>query len=238
MPISTIFGGFRPHDFDSIAGTSWRNREPKNLGGALSAHLRLARGTDYWSWPVYGRRELHIASASRYEPGRETATHCAKRFVYGWNELAYGLYVEGPGDPAASGYAHWQRWRGAMSEDSPVRRAVVQAMADHGLILTDYGRREIGGALGGRFVVADGRLQWQALAPQEELPHECGADEIGRRLAALPRAEGVWADLHLYKLLDRQSAIDMKGRVVEPILALLQTLAPIYEEISEVRSRS
>src|SRR2546427_453664 len=132
------FSGFLDEDFETLAGSTWRARDA--LGGILSRALRAHLGSDSESWGVRRRRELHVAKRSQYDFFHPIPA--AKLFVYSYDELAYGLYIEATGKRADDKtYVHWQKFRDRIQTDSALRKALAAAIAQHDLMFTDYYRR-------------------------------------------------------------------------------------------------
>lgn len=219
------FTGFQPQDFEELKGSTWRGQ--KSLGGALARTLRDQLMRPFESWGVNRRLELHIAYRHAYN--FYSALPYAKLFVYTWNNVDVGFYIETPGlhDPShdIDRYVHWRNFRDRLQTSTAFQTALLSAMTNHSLVMTDFYREIADGALGCEFRVSDGRMQrrdsrkapWIDVRPAD----------MFRRLSQLP--EDKWVDLHIYAHIKRQQAIDMGPRVVDPILKILRALAPVYD---------
>lgn len=219
------FNGFKPTDFDELAGSTWRGRNA--LGGVLTAALKHQTGRPYKSWGVRRRLELHIAQVGQYD--FDYPWPYAKLFVYSHQELAFGFYIE---SPEASGksdklekYIHWSNFKKSLQHNPAMREALLAAMANHNLVMTDYYRQDRGGALQCKFAFHGGRLQWYRVDSQAW--HDIEVDDLVRRIVRLPEDE--WVDLHVFARIEQQEAIDMGLKVVNPILNVLRALTPVYE---------
>lgn len=220
------FDGFQPEDFDALKGSTWRNRNA--LGGVLATALRHQTGQPYQSWGVRRRLELHIAQEGQYD--FDYAFPYAKLFVSSNPmELAFGFYIETPpdNDPRydSAKFIHWRNFKDRLQRNATMREALLAAMANHNLVMTNYYEQETGGALGCKFAFHGGRLQWWR--PDEPVWRNIEADDLIRRIARLP--EDRWVDLHVFARIERDEAIEMRHRVVDPILTVLRALTPVYE---------
>jgi hypothetical protein len=217
------FSGFRPEDFDELAGSTWRSRE--RLGGLLAKALRGQLGRPYQSWAVRRRLELHLALESNYD--FDDPWPYAKLFVYSQNRLDFGFYIES--DEATSGdigrFVHWPNFRDRLQADPAMQTALLAAMANYSLIITDYYRPDNGGALGCAFRFNDRQLCRRD--PGEPDWRAVSAKDLLRRLAKLP--EDQWVDLHVFATLDQETVMTKGPDIVEPILTVLRALVPVYE---------
>jgi len=215
------FSGFTDSDFSSqIDGVYWRGRDA--LGGLLAAALNDSFGSDFSSWAVSRRTELHIARQSRYS--FENASPHAKLFVYTPpNEVAFGFYVEKADHPIDRQW-DWARFLANLETDPIARAALLGAMRNHRLTLTDYYNQDGGGALGRRMVFWQGKLCWQR--PQQD-PLSVTVDDLVRLLAGLD--DNTWCDLHLFTTIAKPDAIALGDHIVDRILAVLHSLVPVYE---------
>jgi hypothetical protein len=213
------FSGFKPEDFDNLAGSTWRSRD--TLGGLLSRQL----GRPYQSWGVARRLELHIARKLHYD--FYNPWPFAKLFVSSYDRLAFGFYVETPASTADNlqEFGHWRRFRDRLQSNKAMREALVTAMRRHDLMITDYYRQETGGALGSIFAYQDGVLRQRQ--PSSPDWHNVEVDSLIKNVARLP--EDQWVDLHVFKTIDQTAAIEMGDEVVYVILRVLRDLVPIYE---------
>jgi hypothetical protein len=217
------FDGFQPEDFEALAGSTWRSRE--RLGGVLALALREQFGRPYQSWGVRRCLELHLAVEEDYD--FDNPWPYAKLFVYTRGELAVGLYIE---TPAASNkylkyYVHWQHLRDRLKKDPAMQTALLSAIANHNLILSDYYHQDEAGALGFQSSFRAGRLHWRR--PGDPGWREVAARDLFGRIAGLP--EDRWVNLHIFATMEVQSAIRMGPGVVAPILTVLRALVPVYE---------
>ena len=220
------FDGFRPEDFAGLKGSTWRSRN--TLGGVLTAALRHQTGQPYQSWGVRRRLELHIAQERQYS--FDYPWPYAKLFVYSNSEeLAFGFYLETPDatdkthDPAR--FIHWRNFKERLQSSSAMREALLAAMANHGLTMTDYYQQDTGGALGCKFAFQGGHLQWWR--PEQPMWENIEVEHLVRRIARLP--EEKWVDLHVFARIEQEKVIEMRGRVINPILNVLRALTPVYE---------
>jgi hypothetical protein len=219
------FAGFRPDDFGELAGSTWRSR--KSLGGVLARTLRDQLGQPYESWGVRRRLELHLAyrhAYNFYDP-----FPWAKLFVYAYSKLEFGFYIETPGleDPRddIGRYLHWRNFRDRLQTSTALQTALLAAMTNHSLLMTDFYRTLADGALGCQFRVSEGRMQRQDSRDSPWI--DVSPASMFRRLSQLP--EDKWVDLHICAAIGREKAIDMGPRVVGPILSVLRALAPVYD---------
>lgn len=213
------FSGLRSEDFNGLAGSTWRSR--KALGGLLSQQL----GPPYKSWGVRRRLELHLARELHYE--FDHPYPYAKLFVYSRNELAFGLYIETPEKTGndVQEYIHWRNFRDRLQNNRAMREALMTAMENHNLVMTDYYQQESGGALGCQFAFQNGRLQqWKPGSSDWQDVH---VEHLIDRIAQLP--EDKWVDLHIFDTIEKEQAIDMADKVVFPVLSVLRALVPVYE---------
>jgi len=219
------FKGFQVDDFGDLRGSTWRGRE--SLGGVLARTLRDQLAQPFESWGVRRRLELHLAYRHAYN--FDDPFPCAKLFVGTYNNLIFGFYIETPHpeDPNHDirKYVHWQNFRDRLQTSTALQTALLSAMTNQGLMMSDFYRTIADGALGCQFRVSEGRMQrrdshgspWRDAKPAS----------MFRRLAQLP--EDKWVDLHIYATLDRQEAIALGPAVCGPILTVLRALAPVYD---------
>ena len=215
------FDGFRTADFDTLDGSSWRGRDA--LGGVLSRALRGHCGSDCQSWGVRRRVELHLAKRSQYS--FDDPVPVAKLFVYSYDELAYGFYVESTGKrDDDSEYVHWKNFRDRLQVKSPLRDALKAAVDKHTLLFTDYYRHGDSNAPIGRFSASKGAVQF--------LPRGSNKwqnSTFSAFTSALAKLSGDdWVNVHIYARMTQQAAIKLGPRVVVPILSVLDSLAPVY----------
>ena len=215
------FGGFRLEDFGTLKGSTWRSRDA--LGGLLSRRL----GRPYKSWGVKRRLELHLARESHYDFNNPRPY--AKLFVNSDTDLVFGFYVETPAKTQndVHEYVYWRNFRDRLQENSALREALVSAMESHNLVMTDYHQQETGGALGCQFAFREGRLQ--QCKPDSPDWQEVEVEQLVQRVAQLP--EDKWVDLHIFKTIEKEKAIEMGDGVVFFILSVLRDLVPLYEMI-------
>jgi hypothetical protein len=218
------FSGFRDEDFETLDGSSWRSRAA--LGGVLSRALHDRAGFDCESWGVRRRVELHLAQRSHYD--FYDPVPAVKLFVYSYDELAFGLYLEATGKHADDRkYVHWQKFRDGIQTDGALRAALEEAIGRHDLIITDYYRRGGNDAPIGTFASTDGKLRfsqrgttrWQASSVADS----------ARAVGALAGSE--WVNLHIYARVDKRRAIAMKADVVNPVVTVLSSLASVYSAV-------
>lgn len=219
------FQGFVEDDFGSLAGSSWRAQDA--LGGVLSEQLRVATGQPYSSWGVSRRLELHVARADRYQFG--DALRRAKLFVYSFDDLAFGFYIEVTGsadkDQFPENFQDWERLKQGLRSGAVMQTVLLEPMSNHGLTLGDYYERDDGGALGCKFQFRDGTLQWwRSIVPEWE---PVDVKDMFARLERLP--EEAYVNLHLYKVMSRQEAIEKGRSVIGPISNVLRALTPLYQ---------
>ena len=217
------FNGFRNDDFDTLDGCSWRGRDA--LGGVLSRALRPQLGSDCQSWGVRRRVELHVAKRSRYN--FEQPVPVAKLFVYTYDELAYGFYIEATGKREHdSEYVHWKNFRDRLQTKSPLRDALESAIAKHDCIFTDYYRVDDNDAPIGTFASSKGAIQFSPRGSTKR--NKSSFNEFVDALAKLSGDE--WVNVHIYARMDKNKAIKMGKDVVTPILTVLDSFAPVYME--------
>jgi hypothetical protein len=220
------FDGFQDKDFAGLKGTAWRGR--KALGGVLAAALPHQPGQPYESWAVARSLQLHIAQRKQYV--FRHSWPCAKLFVYTKpKELAYGFHIESPGvgereyDPGE--FVHWRKFKERLRSSSEIRQALLSAMKDHDLVMTDYFHEDTGGALGCKFAFQGGRLKmW---CPEKPTWADTEVELLVRLIAELPKKE--WVDLHVFTQVKQKDAVDMGDRVKGHILSVLSALKPVYE---------
>lgn len=217
------FGGFQPQDFDSLDGSTWRKRGA--LGGVLAAALRSQLGRPYQSWGVRRCLELHLAHETHY--AFDDPWPCAKLFVYSHHELAFGLFIETPEATSEriEHFVHWRNFRDRLQTDPAMQTALLSAMANHDLVMTDYYQQDTGGALECQFRFLGDHLHRRQ--PGDSTWKAVPVKSLFRRLAQLP--EDQWVDLRVFATIEEQVAIDMESDVVGPILTVLRALAPVYE---------
>ena len=215
------FSGFTDSDFSSqIDGVHWRSRDA--LGGLLARALNDSFGGDFSSWAVRRRTELHIARQSRYS--FDNPSPHAKLFVYTPpDEAAFGFYVE-KADHAIDRQWDWVRFQSNFGTDPIARAALLAAMRNHRLTLTDYYDQDGGGALGRRMLFWQGRFCSQR--PRED-PQPVTLDDLVRLMASLE--DNTWCDLHLFTTIPKAEAVALGHRIVERILAVFHSLVPVYE---------
>ena len=217
------FDGFRYDDFETLDGSSWRGRDA--LGGVLARALRPAIGPDCQSWGVRRRVELHIARKSLYD--FEDPIPVAKLFVYTYDDLAFGFYVEASAKREHDDhYLHWRNFRDRIQETSALRDALTHAVTKHDLGITDYYHRHDRKSPLGRFRSSKGMLQF---APREtDNWRDSSVSELADAVAALSGDE--WVNLHIYASIGKEAAIEMGKDVVDFILPVLDDLVPVYLE--------
>jgi hypothetical protein len=217
----TTFTGFTHSDFsDLIDGVHWMGRGA--LGGVLARGLNDTFGGGFSSWGVRRRTELHLARASRYIY-RNPWPH-AKLFVYSRpDEVAFGFYVEKPDQPLGQDW-DWLRFLGTLESDPIARAALLAAIRNHGLTLTDYYNQDTGGALGRKILYWQDKLCWQR--PQED-PEPITIDDLVRLLQGLKH--NTWCDLHCFAAIPKAEAIALGDHIVVRILTVFRSLVPVYE---------
>ena len=204
-----------------LAGSAWRGRN--SLGGLLAATLRSTLKRPYKSWGVRRRLELHIANENHYSS--LDPFPFPKLFVYSKDRVAFGFYIEAPLNPSHRDFAehtYWRAFRKKLIENPKVSEVLLKAMEKHQLTLGDYYREE-GGVLGGNFKVQDGSILFESAIDTKTMK----SDEFIHRITEPDSSE--WMDLHLFSVLEKSTALKLKGEVATPILAVLQDLAPLYE---------
>jgi len=217
------FDGFRPEDFQDLAGSTWRGRGA--LGGRLAAALR-GNGFPYQSWGVRRRPELHLARPDKY--AFDDPYPCAKLFVYTRSELTFGFYIECPAETApeseAARFVHWEYFREGLQSDEEMRMALLGPMTSYNLTVADY-YRKAKGALGAEFRCLKG--EFQSRGPGDEAWRPAKVSTLLERIADLPRDQ--WVDLHVYATIDRHTAVKLGANVVSRILGVLLPLSRLYE---------
>ena len=213
--------GFTDSDFSSqIDGVHWRG--PDALGGLLAQALNDSFDTDFSSWGVRRRTELHIARESRYS--FDNPWPHAKLFVYTPpDEFALGFYLEKADHPLDHLW-DWGRFISNLESDPIARAALLAAMRNHRLTLTDYYDQQKGGALGVRLLYWAGSLCLQR--PLED-PEPVALDDLVRLMAGL--GDDAWCDLHIFTAIPKAEAVALGHRIVERILAVFHSLVPVYE---------
>ena len=169
--------------------------------------------------------ELHLARELHYD--FDNPWPYAKLFVYSDNELAFGFYIETPKKTQSDvqEYLHWRNFRDRLQNNTAMREALMTAMENHNLVMTDYYRQKSGGALGCRFAFREGHLQqWK---PGNSDWQDVDVEHLIHRIAQLP--EDKWVDLHIFATIKQEQAIDMADKVVFSILSVLRALVPVYE---------
>ena len=217
------FVGFSPEDFEELAGSTWRSRS--NLGGLLAKTLRTTLKRPYKSWGVKRRLELHIANENHYS--FDDPFPFPKLFVYSKGSLAFGFYIEAPLDPTRedlSKYVYWRAFRRRLQNDQSLSQELIKTMDTHQLTLADYYRGSEG-VLRGIFTVRDGSINFESATASNV--DGMSKDEFIHRITEPDTTE--WMDLHIFKEMDRETALERKGEVATPILSVLKDLAPIYE---------
>jgi hypothetical protein len=106
-----------------------------------------------------------------------------------------------------------------------MQTALLAAMTNHNLIMSDFYREIATGALGCQFRVDGGQMQRRDARDAPWVPIRPA--DMFRRLAQLP--EDKWVDLHVYATIARQEAIEMGPGVCVPMLTVLRALAPVYD---------
>jgi hypothetical protein len=222
-PSITRIVGFTPPDFEELAGSTWRARH--RLGGLIAKTLRTTLKRPYQSWGVKRRLELHIANENHYS--FDDPFPFPKLFVYSKERLAFGFYIEAPLDPTredASKYTYWRAFRKRLQNDKNLSKALLHAMDKHQLTLADYYRRD-GGVFRGSFTVRNGSIDFESTTDSNV--DGMGKGEFVHRITEPNTTE--WMDLHIFKTMDKATALELKGEVATPILSVLQDLAPIYD---------
>lgn len=215
------FDGFKSTDFSKqTGGVHWRSRQA--LGGLLAEALRDSFDTDFRSWAVRRRTEVHIARDSQYL--FDNPWPHAKLFVYTPpDELAFGFYVEKADHPIHQRW-DWTQFVANLEGDPVMRAALLAAMSNHGLVMTDYYQQETGGALGRKLLYWQGQLCWQR---PTEAPRPVSLDDLARFFGGLD--ERIWCDLHLFGTIPETEAIALGKGVIHEIVKVLRSLVPVYE---------
>jgi hypothetical protein len=215
------FHGFIASDFsDQVDGVHWRGRGA--LGGLLARALNESFGSDFSSWAVGRRTELHIARESRYS--FDNPWPHAKLFIYTPpDEVALGLYLEKPDHPLDDLW-DWGRFTSKLESDPVARAALLAAMRNHRLTLTDYYDQQKGGALGVRLFYWAGSLCLQR--PPED-PQPAAVDDLVRLMENLE--DDAWCDLHIFTAIPKADAIAMGDHIVDTMLTVFHSLVPVYE---------
>jgi hypothetical protein len=217
------FVGFSPQDFEELAGSTWRART--NLGGLLAKTLRATLKRPFESWGVKRRLELHIANENHYS--FDDPFPFPKLFVYSKERLAYGFYIEAPLDPTrqdVSKYIYWRAFRNRLQNDQSLSQELIKTMDRHQLTLADYYRRPAG-VFRGSFTVRDGSINFESATTSNV--DGMSKDEFIHRITEPGTTQ--WMDLHVFKEMDKATALELKGEVATPILSVLKDLALIYE---------
>jgi hypothetical protein len=223
LPGLREFVGFSPADFEELAGSTWRARH--KLGGLLAKTLRTTLKRPYQSWGVKRRLELHIANENHYS--FDDPWPFPKLFVYSKERLAFGFYIEAPLDSNredAYKYIYWRAFRRRLQQDESLREALLQAMDKHQLKLADYYRGS-GGVFRGSFSVHEGSINFESATVSNV--ERMSKDHFIQRITEPNTTD--WMDLHVFKEMDKATALELKGEVARPILSVLQDLAAIYE---------
>jgi hypothetical protein len=220
----TSFTGFSEDDFGHLRGSCWRGRNA--FGGLLASTLHYQTGLPYRSWGVTRRLELHIASDNAYQ--FTEAQRFAKMFVYTHSDLAVGFYVE-PRTQINENkpfHQHWHTFQQGIQHNPAMCTALLCAMANHNLKLTDYYQKDnAGGILNGVYAFNDGRLQfWN---PDQEVWTDTHVNYLIQQIAEIQTEHP--AHLHLFYQIDQLKAIEMGKDIVEPVLKILRGVLPLYE---------
>ncbi|MCB0045310.1 MAG: hypothetical protein KDD92_07770 [Caldilineaceae bacterium] len=224
------FSGFEAADFGQVKGSHWRSRTA--LGGVLGNHLRDQTHTPFHSWAVPRRIEMHVARPDQYD--YRSSQPCVKLFVYAYDELAFGFYIEAPEAETpreeVEKYRHWKRFQDKITGDEAMQNMVLQAMEEHDLQLTDYYQSDaegtnFGGALGGAFQFRESDLRWRSRSSRQWESVEPAA--MFARIGALPGDE--WVNLHLFAAVPQPEAIEQEAGIINPILDTLTALIPVYQ---------
>ena len=215
------FSGFTDSDFsDQIDGVHWRGRDA--LGGLLAQALNDSFDKDFSSWAVRRRTEVHIARKSRYS--FDNPWPHSKLFVYTPpDEVAFGFYLEKADQPLDHRW-DWVRFISSLGSDPIAGAALLAAMRNHRLTLTDYYDQDGGGALGRRMLFWQGMFSSQR--PLED-PEPVALDDLVRLMAGL--GDDAWCDLHIFTAIPKADAIALGDHIVDTMLTVFHSLVPVYE---------
>ncbi len=238
--------GFRPEEFRTLAGTSWRNRDGRtSLAPIITTALRTAH-PHFESYPVERSPELHFAIRERYRQGGEHVQgwRAGKLVVYAHGpraeytteqpeQIAAGLYLEkgdggeqfGPMDDAWD----WP-WLIRALETEHVRDELARVMVAHDLSIGDYTGGRFGAESGSRVGFVGQFAEGSLLLLDEDGGRGVGFDELLDRLEALPADR--WADLHIWRAWPASEVVAAAHAFAfDELIPLLSDLTGLYLDI-------
>jgi hypothetical protein len=228
--------GFQPHDFEGIAGTSWRRRDdPISMPPLITRRLRTLH-PHFSSWDISRSPAVHFAVTDRYRQfdDPESGWRAAKLVIYAVGpteelpgtprQVVAGLYVEkGDGsDPYGPVDARWDWPRFVASLTEPeINTRLTSAMEKHGLQLGDFFSQRFllptEPGIGGTGKIENGVLVFRS-AQAEELFR--GWEALRHHLEQLSEEE--WHNLHIWRSWTAEEAIDagptFAGDAIAPVL--------------------
>ncbi len=143
--------------------------------------------------------------------------------------MGFGFWVETKGRRREqTKYLHWCNFRDRLKADEGFQGQLEQALMVHDLILGDYYHRDTaGGALKGLYRGKKGKIEW--LPAGKTTWRKARFDELVDHVTTLDTDD--WINVHVFAEVDRGAAISMGRQVLDPIICVLEALAPIYRTV-------
>lgn len=214
------FDGLQSSDFkQGIKGTTWRRRS--ELAGLISRQLYDAVDVPFLSHVVYRQPIVHIAPLELYD--KESAA----TFDFRLNDslVRYGFRVE-KGKGRMDDQWDWPRVLSAL-ENQSIQEQVDAAMRQYDLSWYVEMSHNDEITRTATVTLGDDGLLWKENDEETELTW---ADFVSR----LREVPFDWAcSLHLWRLMDEETAVNAGVNISKPVVALFQTLLPLYEASTE-----
>ncbi len=213
------FHGLQDNDFQrGTAGTSWRARDA--LGGLLAKMISGTTGSEFESFSIYRRADVHIARIDRFVEERRLRE---AKFVFLLDAAgaSYGFYVEKNSGPMDNTW-NWLKFLTALENDSALQQKLQPAMEQMQLHWDVFVQGE-GGFVARVEPVRDG-LTWKL--EHEEKAEEITWSEFTGRLKGIDPDH--WCDLYLLANTGKKQAIDAGVDIAKPAVEVYRVLLPLY----------
>ena len=215
------FDGFCEADFETLEGSSWRGRDA--LGGALKQSMRALLGKDCQSWGVTRRVELHVAKKSQYDFYKPRLS--AKLFVYSYEDLSFGFYVEGKFNGPE--FKQLRNFKEKLNSQSTLRKQLELAIRKHHLEVSNFYSRATDCEPFGRYnYLANDGLTFTP--PKQGQSRKTSFGKLFQAINDLD--PNVHTNLHVYANISKKLAIAQRSRIVSRITKVMVDLAPVYLE--------
>ncbi|MFO7716824.1 hypothetical protein [Desulfosarcina sp.] len=206
------FSGLEDGDFsDLVSKTVWRGRG--QLGGAVAQRFKT-KLFKFNSWAVLRRPEVNWLDVKRQK--QENLPLQAKFYARVEEDfLVFGVHIPAP-DPTGSGTSDWQAlmtWLAKPENDAWLKKQC----SSHDLCLYDSGVQGFSGT------VETQKDQW---VQRDSDKKEAGIDSLSAFLSDAGQSGAL--DLRIEKRLGKEVAIEKKQNIAGDLVALFETLMPLY----------